>query len=195
MTMDPPRPPAAGGEPGERADELLGHLTALLFVADEPLELGLLARLLDVRPAAVERAAEALRAAPPAGLILQRDGRRVSLATAPGSAEYVRRLRGEAGPQRLSRAALEVLAIVAYRQPATRAEIEAIRGVNSDHALETLVARGLVTEVGRKDTVGRPVLFGTTLDFLALAGLTSLDDLPPAQPADVGRLTGRDGDR
>jgi segregation and condensation protein B len=165
------------------ARQLLGHLTALLFVADEPLELSLLARLLDVRPAEVERAAEALRAEPPAGLIVQRDGRRITLASAPDSADYVRRLRGTAGPQRLSRAALEVLAIVAYRQPATRAEIEAIRGVNSDHALETLVVRGLVTEVGRRESLGRPALFGTTLDFLALAGLSSLDDLPPAEQA------------
>ena len=79
----------------------------------------------------------------------------------------------------LSRAALEVLAVIAYRQPATRAEIEAIRGVNGDRAISTLLARGLIEEVGRRETVGRPVMFGTTLGFLEHLGLRSLEDLPP----------------
>jgi segregation and condensation protein B len=88
-------------------------------------------------------------------------------------------LRGLDDQARLSRAALEVLAVIAYRQPVTRAEIEAIRGVNGDRALATLLSRSLVAEVGRRDTVGRPVLFGTTLDFLEHLGLSSLDEMPP----------------
>jgi segregation and condensation protein B len=99
--------------------------------------------------------------------------------TAPESARFVRRLRGLAEHVRLSRAALEVLAVVAYRQPVTRAEIEAIRGVNGDRALTTLLTRGLVEEVGRKEAIGRPVLFGTTLTFLEQLGLPSLGALPP----------------
>jgi segregation and condensation protein B len=114
----------------------------------------------------------------PPSLLLQRDDDRLQLVTAPASARYVRRLRGLEDQTRLSRAALEVLSVVAYRQPATRAEIEAIRGVNGDRALATLLARGLVDEVGRRDTVGRPVEFGTTLGFLEHMGLGSLDDLP-----------------
>lgn len=162
-------------------DALRGHLLALLFVADEPLDLGALSRVLEVPAAAVERVVAALAADPPPGLILQRHDRRVQLATAPASAEYVRRLRGLGTPQRLSRAALEVLSLVAYRQPITRAEIEAVRGVNSDHALESLLARGLVAELGRRESVGRPMLFGTTIEFLQLAGLRSLDELPPLE--------------
>jgi segregation and condensation protein B len=164
----------------DRPDQI-GHLTALLFVADEPLEASSLARVLDVSPADLERLARLLGERPPPGLILQRHGRRLQLATHPASADYVRRLRGLAEPQRLSRAALEVLSLVAYRQPTTRGEIEAVRGVNSDHALETLVARGLVTELGRRETVGRPTEFGTTMEFLQLAGLQSLDELPPIE--------------
>lgn len=160
-------------------DELRGHLVALLFVADGPLDESTLARALDVPVREARRGLEQLAAEPPPGLLLQRHGDEVLLATAPASAAFVRRLRGSAELQRLSRAALEVLAVVAYRQPVTRGEIEAVRGVSSDHALETLLARGLVAEVGRRDTVGRPVLFGTTHGFLQLAGLGSLEEMPP----------------
>jgi segregation and condensation protein B len=168
--------------PASDGIDLVAHLTALLFVADEPLELASLARVLEATPVELERAVSALAARPPAGLILQQHGRRLQLATAPASAGYVQRLRGRAEAQRLSRAALEVLSVVAYRQPTTRAEIESVRGVNSDHALDTLLARGLVAEVGRRESVGRPILFGTTLAFLQLAGLRSLDELPPLDP-------------
>jgi segregation and condensation protein B len=160
---------------------LVGHLIALLFVADEPLEIRSLARVLEVSSAVVEATVAQLMAAPPPGLLLQRQGSSLQLVTSPASAEFVRRLRGHAEAQRLSRAAMEVLSIVAYRQPVTRAEIEAVRGVNSDHALETLLARGVVGELGRRETVGRPAEFGTTLEFLRLAGLASLAELPPIE--------------
>jgi segregation and condensation protein B len=172
-------------------EELAGHLVALLFAADEPLPVAELARLLDARRAAVERVTRALGERPPPGLLLQRDDDHLQLVTAPASARYIRRLRGLDEHARLSRAALEVLAVVAYRQPATRAEIEAIRGVNGDRALATLLARGLVAEVGRRETVGRPVLFGTTLGFLEHLGLRSLDALPPVPaPAEVESSAG-----
>src|SRR5688500_8742993 len=167
---------AEGGTPTDEA--LIGHLVALLFAADEPLPVGDLARILEIRAAHLQRILRTLMDRPPAGLLLQRDDDRLQLVTAPDSARFVRRLRGLEDQARLSRAALEVLAVVAYRQPATRAEIEAIRGVNGDRALSTLLARGLIAEVGRRDTVGRPVLFGTTIGFLEHLGLRSLADLP-----------------
>ena len=79
---------------------------------------------------------------------------------------------------KLSQAALETLAIIAYNQPITRVEIEDIRGVNSDRAVQTLIARSLIEEKGRKNTVGKPVLFGTSIDFLTFFGLSSLEELP-----------------
>ena len=174
-------------------DEALeGHLVAVLFASDEPLAIADLGHLLEARPRQVERVSRILGAHPPPGLLLQRDGDRLQLVTAPASARYIRRLRGLEEQARLSRAALEVLAVVAYRQPATRAEIEAIRGVNGDRALSTLLARGLIAEVGRRDTVGRPVLFGTTLGFLEHLGLRSLDDLP-AVPVPESETAGGEG--
>jgi segregation and condensation protein B len=82
---------------------------------------------------------------------------------------------------KLSPAALETVAIVAYRQPITRAEIEAVRGVNSDSVLRTLINRGLIEELGRLDQAGRPIIFGTTFDFLQQFGITSLEQLPPLE--------------
>jgi segregation and condensation protein B len=170
------------------SDEVLvGHLVALLFAADEPLPISDVARLLEIRQSGVQRLVRLLTESPLPGLLLQRDEDRLQLVTAPASARYVRRLRGLEEQVRLSRAALEVLAVVAYRQPATRAEIEAIRGVNGDRALATLLTRGLIAEVGRRDTVGRPVEFGTTLGFLEHLGLGSLDDLPKVAAPDEVR--------
>lgn len=165
-------------------DEILsGHLVALLFAADDPLHLSEAARLLEVSRAVIERVAKALLENPPTGLLVQREEDALQLVTAPESAVYVRRLRGLEDEARLSRAALEVLAVIAYRQPVTRADIEAIRGVNGDRALATLLTRGLIGEVGRRDTVGRPILFGTTTAFLEHMGLRSLADLPSEQAA------------
>ena len=170
--------PTRGVATGDAA-ALAPHLVALLFAADEPLDVADAARVLGARTRLVEQAVERLMVEPPTGLILQRDGDRLQLATGPASAPYVRRLRGLEEQARLSRAALEVLAVIAYRQPITRAEIEAVRGVGGDRALATLLQRELIEEVGRKETVGRPVLFGTTLAFLEHVGLRSLADLPP----------------
>jgi segregation and condensation protein B len=96
----------------------------------------------------------------------------------------VQRALHPARPSRLSRAAMETLAIVAYRQPATKAVIESIRGVDCEAVLEHLTERGLVDEIGRQETPGHPRLFGTTLRFLQLVGLERIEDLPPvAEPA------------
>lgn len=113
------------------------------------------------------------------GVALQRDGDTVQLVSAPRFGQQIARLLGMERTVRLSSAALETLALIAYRQPVTRAEIEAIRGVDSNGVLSTLVARELVEPRGRRSTPGNPVEYGTTAGFLQFFGLTSLDELPP----------------
>lgn len=155
-------------------------IESLLFVADGPVPLAKLERTLGLERPALEEALAALAAeCATRGLRLQRLDGRAQLVTAPEAAPYVESFLGLEGGSRLSAAALETLAIVAYRQPITRAGIEAVRGVNCDRVLASLLARGLVCEVGRAETVGRPVLFGTTFAFLEYFGLTALSDLPP----------------
>src|SRR5690625_4539237 len=101
------------------------------------------------------------------------------LTTKPEHSQYFKKLLETPQTTKLSQVALETLAIIAYKQPITRIEIEEIRGVNSDRPVQTLVARSLVEEVGRKEAIGRPILYGTTMDFLTYFGLTSLKELPP----------------
>ena len=111
------------------------------------------------------------------------------LEVAPAYRDWVRLLRAEPRPQRLGTAQLEALAIVAYRQPVTRAEVEAIRGVASDSALNRLVERGLVEVTGRADLPGRPLQYGTTEAFLHLIGLTSLEQLPASDVLSPQQIT------
>ncbi|MGY0691817.1 SMC-Scp complex subunit ScpB [Virgibacillus sp. FSP13] len=101
------------------------------------------------------------------------------LTTKPEHSAYFKKLLETPQTSRMSQAALETLAIIAYQQPITRTEIEDIRGVKSDRPVQTLLARSLIEEVGRREGVGRPILFGTSTDFLTYFGLTSLDELPP----------------
>lgn len=161
---------------------------ALLFVADSPVSAGRLAEALQVTPGQVERALDDLEATyAQRGLRLQRAGSRVQLITAPEIAPFIERFLGLEARTRLSQAALETLAIIAYRQPITRPEIESIRGVGSDSVLRTLVSLGLIDEVGRAPTVGHPILYGTTFEFLQHFGLRSLEEMPPLEemPIDV----------
>jgi segregation and condensation protein B len=137
------------------------------------------ARVLDASLQQVEEVCGYLSAHPPLGLALQRHGEELQLTTSPTAAAAVERYLGAPPPVRLSRAALEALAVIAYRQPVTRGDIDAVRGVNSDTAVATLLGRGLVTEIGRRETVGRPVLLGTTPECLQYLGLRSLSQLPP----------------
>jgi len=160
--------------------ELLAALEAVLFVAEEPVELAEIARTLEVSVAAVRGLVDQLAEACGArGVRVQRQDTRVQLVSAPEAGVYVNRFLGARSEQRLSNAALETLAIIAYRQPVTRPALEAIRGVGCDHALATLKSRGLIEEVGRAESVGRPVLFGTTIAFLEHFGLTDPAHLPP----------------
>ncbi len=154
---------------------------SLLFVAGRPLDLDDLRKLLGVsedelRAAVAELATGYVSAG--RGLRLQQSGALVQLVSAPENARFVAALLGMPTHARLTTPALETLAIIAYRQPISRAQLESIRGVNCDRALATLLQHGLVMEVGRAATVGRPILFGTTLDFLQQFGLSGIDALP-----------------
>lgn len=113
------------------------------------------------------------------GIRLQRVSRSVQLITAPEISADVQRFLDLEETSRLSRAALEVLAIVAYQEPVTRPQIDAVRGVNSDSVMRTLLRHGLIDEVGRTDGPGRPFIYATTSDFLNHFGLTSIEELPP----------------
>jgi segregation and condensation protein B len=152
---------------------------SLLFVASGPVEHRRLATALDVSVAEIEAAlAELERLYENRGLRLQHVRARVQLTTAARAAPYVERFLGLESKSRLSLAALETLAIIAYRQPVTRPEIDAVRGVNSDGVMRTLLSKGLIEELARAEGPGRPIQYGTTFTFLQHFGLTSVEELP-----------------
>jgi segregation and condensation protein B len=172
------------------AQDLPALLEALLLVAPEPADPRDLAAAAGVKVSEIEEALAALQADATRGIVIVRHRGTVHLASAPRFAAHVRRflrLEREGG---LSGAALETVAMIAYRQPVTRAEIEALRGVDSSGVLATLHARGLIEVVGRLPTVGNPNQYATTVDFLRQFGLNSLAELPSLQ-----ELTGRAADR
>jgi segregation and condensation protein B len=149
-------------------------------VAEKPVARSELARVAGATPRAVEAALAELGAAyEGTGLRLQRGADEWQIVTAPDHAPQVAAYLG-ADRLRLSSASLETLAVVAYRQPVTRAEVEAIRGVNCDQTIYTLASRRLIEERGRRETAGRPILYGTTWEFLECFGLQSLEQLPRA---------------
>ena len=161
---------------------LKGRIEAILFVAGEAVRLDELARALNLPVGQVEKALEELKNEydyEQRGFCLKRFGRQVQLATRALYADDVVRLLQPVQKQSLSQAAMETLAVVAYRQPVTKAEVEEIRGVKCDYSIHSLTVKNLIQEVGRKDTLGRPILYGTTEEFLNHFGLTTLDDLPP----------------
>lgn len=161
--------------------ELSGALEAILFVAGEPVALADLARALEVTREALEEAVAALTSQydfERRGLRLMRYADAIQLATRPEYARYIERLLSPVQKQSLSQAALETLSVVAYRQPVTKAEVEAVRGVKCDYSIQSLVEKRLIHEVGRKETLGRPILYGTTEDFLRHFGIPTLEQLP-----------------
>ncbi len=170
--------------PGEQKsdEQLRRELTVLLFAASEPLSQPRLAELLErPAPARVAAALEALRAGLEASelpLVLRKIAGSWRLLSDPEFGHVVNRLRSEPKPERISAAALETLAIIAYRQPVSKAEIEAIRGVQAGPVLRSLVDRNLVRITGRADLPGQPLLYGTTKEFLERFGLAALKDLP-----------------
>nr|MDD5658247.1 SMC-Scp complex subunit ScpB [Elusimicrobiota bacterium] len=179
-------PEGGPAKPGPVDDEQLrGQLETLLFITDHPLTLDDLRKLTKVKDAARLSAiiAQLRGRLDESGSSLQilEIGGGFQMATRPAHGELVRKLFAEKLTMRLSTAAHETLAIVAYKQPLTRAEIEDIRGVEVIAALETLLEKRLLKVVGRKESVGRPLLYGTTADFMRHFGLRSLEDMPPVE--------------
>ena len=170
---------------------LKGRIEAILFVAGEAVSIKDLARALQTGEKEIRSAVSALRDEydyEQRGFLLKRFGDNIQLATRPLYAGDVVRLLQPVQQQSLSQAAMETLAVVAYKQPVTRAEVEQIRGVKCDYSLQSLMNKGLIRENGRKDTIGRPILYCTTDDFLSHFGLEGLDDLPPMpEPPDENR--------
>lgn len=167
-------------QPLETELPLSVKLEAMLFVAAEPVSTFQLAEALDISTSVVERGLNELGASLSSrGLRLQRHAGRVQLTTAPQLAELIERFLGLEMTSHLSRAALETLAIIAYQQPVTRPQIDAIRGVNSDSMMKSLLQKGLILESGRTDGPGRPILYSTTPEFLQHFGLNSILEMPP----------------
>lgn len=176
---------------GDRRHEHLRALEAVLFVAAEPLSSATLGSVVGEDRHTVDELLEDLSdryRRSRAGIVLRRIAGGWRLSTSPDVAPVVERFVLSSRHSRLTKAALETLSIVAYKQPVTRHQVSEIRGVNSEGVLRALVDRGLVADVGREEGPGRPVLYGTTAEFLERLGLSSVGDLPPLAP-----LLGQEG--
>jgi len=178
----------------EEVERVKPVVEALLFASDGPLSLGRLKALLDADPEAIREAIDLLNReyweTGRSFLIVEVAGG-FQMATRSQFAPWVRKLSGRS-EARLSKAALEVLAIIAYRQPVTRQEVEAIRGVSSGGVLAGLLQRGLIRITGRSDAPGRPLLYGTTRKFLQTFGLRSLEELP--KPEEIEEMMRHEGE-
>jgi segregation and condensation protein B len=182
----------AGFDPGvdwSNPAELQALVEALLLAAPGPVTVAEVAAAAECEVEPVEDAIAALDRLPNRGWVIQRHGRTVQLATDPRFADHVRRLLGFEREARLSAAALETLAIVAYQEPVTRAVIESVRGVDSSAVLATLLNRGLIEAGQRLDLPGQPFEYRTTPVFLQHFGIRSLDDLPELSGADGASLS------
>jgi segregation and condensation protein B len=193
-TFDGAAQPAATSEDQAPIELTETALEALLFVAERPLSRREIAALAGTdRTTVDERLGDLEVSLRDRGVRLLVDGDRVELATAPEGGALVARYVG-ADAVRLSPASLETMAIVAYRQPVTRAAIDRIRGVDSDYTVRTLLHRRLIVELGRSAAPGRPFLYGTGFDFLERFGLTSLEELPPLDVDVAARLAEEGGE-
>lgn len=169
-------------EAAERGGSLKGRVEAVLFVAGEAVRVDDLAKALSITVKELEVCLNELRDEydfAQRGFCLRRFGSQVQLSTRALYAPDVVHLLQPVQRQSLSQAIMETLAVVAYRQPVTRAEIEAVRGVKCDYSVQALVKKGLIMEVGHKDAIGHPTLYGTTDAFLQHFGISSLEELPP----------------
>ena len=163
-------------------NKLCAIIEAVLFVAGDPVERDVMLEAFEITPDQLDEAIEALEGEYEfgrRGIRLMRFGNRVQLATRPDYAPYVERLLQPVQKQSLSQAALETLAVVAYKQPVTRSEVEAIRGVKCDYSIQSLMQKRLIQDIGRKESLGRPILYGTTDEFLRHFCISSLAELPP----------------
>ena len=176
-------PETAGKAPAQRLElsERVGIVEAILFVTGNAVEKREICRAMEISEPELDETLDALEsgyALERRGLRLLRFGAHVQLATRPDYAPYVEKLLQPVQKQSLSQAVMETLAVIAYKQPVTKAEIEQIRGVKCDYSVQSLVSKGLIEEVGRKETLGRPILYGTTDAFLRHFCLSSLSELP-----------------
>ena len=172
-------------EPGDGPWDVRRALEAILFVADEPLTANVLGQAVEVGRRDVEAILRQMALEyedRPSGIVLREVAGGWRLMTHPDAAPHVEQFVLSNRHARLTKASLETLAIVAYKQPVTRHQVSSIRGVDSDGVLRALAERRLVEEVGRDDGPGRAVLYGTTVEFLERLGLASLADLPPVAP-------------
>ncbi len=173
MTSERPAPPPPA--------DLRQTIEALLLVAESPPTVRLLAQVTGVTTGKVESALSEIEADTARGIRLRRHEGTVALVSAPEAAPYVERMLGLDTPSRLSRAALETLAIIVYHQPVTREQIERVRGVGATGVIRSLRARDLIAPSGRLDAVGQPLLWSVTPRFLDHFGLSALDQLPPLE--------------
>lgn len=170
--------------PDERDQERRGALESLLFVSGEPVPVASLARTLSMTGEQAWEMLERLQREyeeTKRGILLRFINGKAQLCSNPDYAPYVEELLQPAKMKRFSQSVIETLSIIAYKQPVTRADIETVRGVRCEYSINQLLNMGIIEEVGRKQTVGRPALFGTTDLFLQHFGLSSLEDLPHKQ--------------
>lgn len=192
--FDRPVPGRYNGEKeanGLDAQTTRGIVEAILYVAGEPVPLEDLAHALDMTRSEMEEVLSDLRDTcelEKRGLRLNRYGDGVQLSIRAEYAPYVERLLQPVQQQSLSQAAMEALSVIAYRQPVTKADIEKVRGVKCDYSVQSLLNKGLIQEQGRRETLGRPILYGTTDAFLRHFGIESLDQLPPQEEGPLEEL-------
>lgn len=168
-------------KPRLEMNERVGIVEAILFVTGNAVEKKEICRAMELTEGELEETLDALESGydfDRRGLRLLRFGAHVQLATRPDYAPYVEKLLQPVQKQSLSQAVMETLAVIAYRQPVTKAEIEQVRGVKCDYSVQSLMTKGLIEEVGRKEALGRPILYGTTDDFLRHFCISSLSELP-----------------
>lgn len=168
-----------------------GIVEAILYVAGEPVPVEDLAHALDMTRSEMEEVLSDLRDTcelEKRGLRLNRYGDGVQLSIRAEYAPYVERLLQPVQQQSLSQAAMETLSVIAYRQPVTKADIEKVRGVKCDYSVQSLLNKGLIQEQGRRETLGRPILYGTTDAFLRHFGIERLDQLPPQEEGPLEEL-------
>jgi len=169
------------GKPKLELQARVGIVEAILFVTGDAVEKKELCRALEITEGELSETLDALESGydfDRRGLRLLRFGEHVQLGTRPDYAPYVERLLQPVQKQSLSQAVMETLAVIAYRQPVTKAEIEQIRGVKCDYSVQSLIAKGLIAEMGRKEALGRPILYGTTDAFLRHFCISSVSELP-----------------
>jgi|GEM_PF-239225 len=173
---------------------LAAQLEALLYASGEPASLAALAAALDATSTEIEAALDELIAQYAVrGIRVQRSGNKLQLVTAPELAAKIQKFLGLEEVNRLSAAALETLAIIAYSQPVTKPQLEMVRGVNCDGVMNTLIARNLIQELGRSESVGHPMRYGVSFEFLQYFGLRGVHELPSVEKLETLPMTAEDG--